>query len=289
MKISIVIATFNAAKCLGACLESCLSQTWQDTEILVIDGASTDGTVDIIRQYSSQIAYWTSESDKGIYDAWNKALPHVTGSWVLFRGADDLFWDENVLEKTVPGLEAASASERFCYGTVVSVNEHRDMVGIRGGPWDQAKSRFFKEMPMAHTGVFHHIELFQRFGYFDTSYRIAGDYDFLLRAVKGGVEGKFLTGVIITKMSGGGISHTQGFRTKRESIVALKKNGVAGFPVSQYTEMASIAFLNFRRKSMNIVLGPARSERLRRIKRSRVSERVRAKALLVLLQGGQSS
>ena len=285
MKISIVIATFNAAKYLSACLNSCIGQTWQDTEIIVIDGASTDGTVDIIRRHAPQIAYWKSEPDKGIYDAWNKALSHVTGSWVLFRGADDVFWDEHVLEKSVPGLEAASASELICYGTVVSLNEHKEMVGIRGGPWEEAKSRFFKEMPMAHTGVFHHIELFRRFGHFDPSYRIAGDYDFLLRAVKGGVEGKFLAGVIVTKMNGGGISHTQGLRTKRESIIALKKNGVAGFPLSQYTEMATIAFRNFRRKSMKTFLGPTRYERLRRLRLRRVSERVHATALAVLSQG----
>jgi glycosyltransferase involved in cell wall biosynthesis len=288
MKISIVIATFNAAKYLGACLESCISQTWREKEIIVIDGASTDGTVDIIRQYAPQIAYWKSEADKGIYDAWNKALSRVAGSWVLFRGADDLFWDEQVLEKAAPGLEGARSSELICYGTVVSVNERQEMLGIRGDPWDEAKGRFFKEMPMAHTGVFHHVELFRRFGYFDTSYRIAGDYDFLLRAVKGGAEGKFLTGVIVTKMSGGGISNTQGLRTKRESITALKKNGVTDFPLSQYTEMATISFLSIRRRSMKILLGPTRYEQLRQLKLRRASERIRAKALAVLLQGDQS-
>jgi glycosyltransferase involved in cell wall biosynthesis len=288
MKISIVIATFNAARHLRACLESCITQTWPNKEIIVIDGASTDGTVDVIRQYAAQIAYWKSEADTGIYDAWNKALPHVTGEWVLFRGADDLFWDENTLEKAAPSLETASSSELICYGTVVSVNEHQEMVGIRGTPWKDAKDRFFHEMPMAHPGVFHHIALFQRFGRFDTSYRIAGDYDFLLRAVKGAVEGKFLAGVIVTKMSGGGISNTQGLRTKRESIKALKKNGVADFPLAQYSEMAMIVFLNFRRRCMKIILGPTRYERFRRLKLRGVSERVGAKALVVLLQGVQS-
>lgn len=287
MKISIVIATFNAAKYLSACLDSCLGQTWQEKEIIVIDGASTDGTLDIIQRYATRIAYWKSEPDKGIYDAWNKALPHVSGSWVLFRGADDLFWDEKTLEKAAPGLETALPSELLCYGTVVAVDEHQQMIGIRGRPWNEVKHRFFKEMTMTHTGLFHQVELFQRFGSFDISYRIAGDYDFLLRAVKGGAEGKFLTGVIVTKMSGGGVSNAQGLRTKRESIVALKKNGVAAFPLSQYAEMVTIAFRDLKRRSMKVILGTSRYERLRQLKHVRVSERIRTQALAVLSQGRQ--
>ncbi len=288
MKISIVIATFSAAKCVAACLNSCINQTWQDKEIIVIDGGSTDGTVELIRQYAPHLAYWVSEKDKGIYDAWNKAIAHVTGSWVLFRGADDVFWDETVLEKATPGLATASSTELLCYGAVASVNEDQEMVGIRGGPWEDAKDLFHKRMTLPHTGLFHHIQLFQRFGGFDTSYQIAGDYDFLLRATQGGVQGKFLTGLIVTKMSGVGISNTQGLLTKRESIRALKENGVTGFPMAQCTEMAVIAFRTVRRNAIRLILGPIPYERLRRAKQGRLSGAIRAKALAVLSGGGQS-
>lgn len=88
-KISIVIATFNAADTLQQCLDSVYSQTHQNNEIIVIDGASTDRTVDILKSNSERIYYWRSEKDNGIYYAMNKALDYITGDWIIFLGADD--------------------------------------------------------------------------------------------------------------------------------------------------------------------------------------------------------
>ena len=87
--ISIITSTYCAAACLPRVIESIRAQTFDDFEWIVIDGASTDDTVDILRQNEDVIDYWMRESDKGIYDAWNKGLPHVRGTWVLFLGADD--------------------------------------------------------------------------------------------------------------------------------------------------------------------------------------------------------
>jgi glycosyltransferase involved in cell wall biosynthesis len=115
VKVSIVIATYNAAQYLDACLNSCVEQTWSNKEIILIDGASTDGTLEIIHKYEGHITFWMSEPDEGVFDAWNKALDHVSGDWVLFRGADDVFWDANALERIAPHLINASSAEVVCY------------------------------------------------------------------------------------------------------------------------------------------------------------------------------
>jgi glycosyltransferase involved in cell wall biosynthesis len=92
--ISIIIVTYNAAKTLQACLDSIYAQKYPAIQIVVIDGKSTDGTVDIIHQNAERIGYWVSEKDAGIYDAINKGLKHITGKWVYFFGADDELLDD---------------------------------------------------------------------------------------------------------------------------------------------------------------------------------------------------
>src|ERR1700730_11011275 len=93
-KISIIIVTYNAENTLQRCLDSIYIQAYPEIEIIVIDGNSTDNTVEILKRNSSRIAFWKSEPDEGIYDAMNKAIKHITGKWVYFLGADDeLFSD----------------------------------------------------------------------------------------------------------------------------------------------------------------------------------------------------
>lgn len=87
--VTIVVVTFNAAEVLEHCLQSVLQQPFKNYQLLVFDGQSTDDTIDILHKYNKYISYWQSESDKGIYDAMNKALPFVKGKWVYFLGADD--------------------------------------------------------------------------------------------------------------------------------------------------------------------------------------------------------
>src|SRR5579871_4897782 len=229
MKISIVIATFNAAKYVAECLDSCIEQTWPDKEIIVIDGGSTDGTVEIIRRRQRHIAFWVSEPDNGIYDAWNKALTHVTGSWVLFRGADDVFWSPATLEEAAASLTHAAPNELVCYGTVVVTGEDGCLRRISGEPWSAARQNFFQLMSIPHPSTFHHASLFRSFGGFDSSYRIVGDYDFLLRALRRPeVEAKFLPGVIVTRMRDGGESGKHFFRADLEAIAARRRNAIPG-------------------------------------------------------------
>ncbi|MGE7773394.1 glycosyltransferase family 2 protein [Chitinophaga sp. NPDC101104] len=91
--VSIITVTRNAADCLETAIQSVLSQSFPDVEHIILDGASTDGTIEILKKYNDQIAYWKSEADGGVYDAMNKAVQYAQGKWVLFLGADDELFD----------------------------------------------------------------------------------------------------------------------------------------------------------------------------------------------------
>ena len=102
--ISVVIAVYNGKATLQQCLDSVTQQTYSHVELIVIDGGSTDGTVDLIRANAQKIAYWISEPDRGIYNAWNKALAQAKGDWICFLGADDYLWNAQVIERMAEQL-----------------------------------------------------------------------------------------------------------------------------------------------------------------------------------------
>src|SRR5689334_2190715 len=96
--VSIIIPTYNSEVLLETALESILRQTYPYREIVIIDGGSTDRTVDVIKHYSRHVAYWVSEKDAGIYDAMNKGVEAATGDWLYFMGSDDQLYEADTLE-----------------------------------------------------------------------------------------------------------------------------------------------------------------------------------------------
>ncbi|MDA3897412.1 MAG: glycosyltransferase [Desulfobacteraceae bacterium] len=92
-KISIIVVVFNGAQTLERCLYSVVHQIYPCKELIIMDGGSTDGSVELLKRYDSQIKYWESKPDRGIYHAWNKALEHAEGEWICFIGSDDFFFD----------------------------------------------------------------------------------------------------------------------------------------------------------------------------------------------------
>ena len=97
--ISIVTVSYNAVLTIEQTILSVINQTYPNVEYIIIDGGSTDGTVDIIKKYEDKIAYWVSEPDKGIYDAMNKGVVVATGEWINFMNAGDIFTDGDVIDK----------------------------------------------------------------------------------------------------------------------------------------------------------------------------------------------
>ena len=113
-KISVITVVFNDVEHIRDTMESYFSQTWEDKEYIVIDGGSTDGTVEIIREYADRIAYWCSEPDGGIYEAMNKGIEHATGDWINILNSGDRFCSEKSLEEAIKETTSDDADIIFC-------------------------------------------------------------------------------------------------------------------------------------------------------------------------------
>ena len=170
MKVSVVTVCYNAVQTLEKTMLSVLNQTYPDVEYIIIDGGSTDGTVDIIKKYADRLAYWVSEPDKGIYDAMNKGIKVATGEWINFMNAGDTFYKVDTLEKVSASFDEQKAD--IIYGDVNNVLF-----------WGSKISKPFpitgltKRMVFSHQSSFVKMSLMKEYE-FSLRYRIAGDYNF---------------------------------------------------------------------------------------------------------------
>jgi glycosyltransferase involved in cell wall biosynthesis len=209
-RVSIIIATWNAAQTLQRCLNSIIEQRFVGWELLISDGASTDGTVELIRQNESHIAWWHSERDDGIYDAWNRAIVHATGDYVCFLGADDAWSDDGALER----LFSAIGSEKYdlitSRGLIFSPGSQETTEF--GAPWNFR--RIGRRIVVCHPGLLHKRTIFELYGLFDARYRIAGDLEFLLR-LPPNIETKDIA-TITVRVQAGGISRKNFYKRLRE-------------------------------------------------------------------------
>ena len=203
--ISVIVAVFNGVKTLQQCIDSVAKQTYPNKELIIIDGGSNDGTVDLLRLNQEQISYCVSEPDQGIYNAWNKGLTQAQGEWICFLGADDFFWDLQVLERIAKQLERLPATINVAYGQIMLINTDGENLYSVGEAWEKIKDRFKQVMCICHQGVMHRRGLFEQYGKFDESFHITGDYELLLRELKTS-DAVFIPDIIIVAMRQGGIS-----------------------------------------------------------------------------------
>jgi glycosyltransferase involved in cell wall biosynthesis len=178
-------------------------------ELVVVDGGSTDGTREILQRNAAKFAYWVSEPDRGIYDAWNKGLDRANGEWLCFLGSDDYLWTPDSLQQIAPVLAGAYPPIRVVYGQVALVNAQGEEIARAGEQWRKVKKKFQQNMCVPHTGLLHHRSLFEIHGRFDESFRIAGDYEMLLRELHHG-DALFVPGVMLAGMRHGGVSSDPG-------------------------------------------------------------------------------
>lgn len=182
-KYSIIVATFNSEKTLKLTLDSLLSQTCKEFEVIIVDGLSKDHTVSIIKEYEGKfseagISYlWSSEKDAGIYDAWNKALKKVSTSWIAFLGSDDTYYP-NALELYSKELNKHSNINYIC-SRVEYIDSNGRVLKVLGNPYTY--SQMIRYMNIAHVGSFHHKGLFEKHGDYNTDYKIVSDYDFFMK------------------------------------------------------------------------------------------------------------
>ena len=177
--VSIIIASFNSARTIDKTLSSILNQNFNNYELIVIDGLSTDGSVDIIKSYESSFLdklKWISENDNGIYDAWNKGLEIASGTWICFIGTDDYFLPD-ALENYFNIINSTSGIN-FISSMCLLVDYNYKPIRKYGGFFSNKMKSY---CTIAHVGSFHKKELFDEKPYFNTTYKISADYDFLLR------------------------------------------------------------------------------------------------------------
>ncbi len=204
--ITVVVAVLNGKATIKRCLDSVLGQSYPGVELIVMDGCSSDGTIEMIKSYGDRIQYFESSPDTGIYDAWNKALRHVSGDWVLFLGSDDYLNGLHVLAEIATRLGDIGADVGIAYGRVRRTKAHSGTEDcVIGEPWEKASSRLWLYSPIPHQGTFHRRSLFVHHGPFDATFSIAGDYEFLLRELKDH-PGAYIPEPVVSVMSDGGVS-----------------------------------------------------------------------------------
>ena len=172
-KISIVTISYNIVSNIEKTIQSVINQSYPNIEYIVIDGGSTDGTLDIIKKYSDKITYWVSEPDKGIYDAMNKGIDAATGDWINFLNAGDVFYHNNVIEKIIPFFD-----KRFdiIYGDLVLDTP----AGLFYKEPDKLESINYK-MVFGHQASFIKTE-YHKNNRYDITYKSSGDYAFFYNA-----------------------------------------------------------------------------------------------------------
>jgi glycosyltransferase involved in cell wall biosynthesis len=194
--VSVITATRNVAATLDACLESVRTQDAGSVEHLIIDAASTDATLDILKANEREGLRWISEPDRGIYDAWNKGVAMAKGKWIAFLGADDVYLPGAI--HAYRNLAAEYPRAQYLSSRV----QWGDAGDVIGQAWEWP--RFARFMCTAHVGSFHHRSLFEAYGKYDTALKIVGDYEFLLRP-RGDLKAAYMP-AITAKMSPGGAS-----------------------------------------------------------------------------------
>ena len=231
MKITIITATYNSSTTLRDTIESVLSQTYLDYEHIIVDGKSKDATLDIVREY--ELRYqgklrYVSEPDKGIYDAMNKGIRMATGDVVGLLNSDDFYTSNDVLEHVARALSDPNVDA--VYGDIHYVNDDDLTHCVR-----YYSSRVFRRglmrmgfMP-AHPSFYCRRVIYEKYGTFDTSLRIAADFENLLRLIfVNRIRTKYISEDFVTMRTGGAsssgmVSHK---RILKEHMIAYKQNGV---------------------------------------------------------------
>lgn len=231
MKISIITVSYNSESTIAETIESVLSQSYQDFEYLIIDGLSHDGTVDIIKKYEPKFngrLHWVSHKDKGIYDAMNKGIQMAKGDIIGIINSDDFYMNDKVLENVIDGFERKNVDSLYTDLYLVDPVETNKI--IRNCRYREfKKGLFFKGWHPPHPAFFVKKSIYDKYGSFDLSYKIAADYEFMLRVLEKYAITTVYLPIHTIKMRNGGVSTTSIDQIKlsqEECLLAFKKNGL---------------------------------------------------------------
>jgi len=230
--VSIITVCYNSEKHIKDTIESVLNQTYNNIEYIIVDGESTDNTLDIIKEYEPKFngrMKWISESDEGIYDAMNKGIELATGDIIATINSDDVYADNNVLENTIEVFNEEHCDA--CYGNVAMVK--RDDLNQISRLWKTDSNKYLSQLKYgwvpAHPSFFAKKRLYDEYGNFDLDFKIAADFDLICRFIeKNNIKLSYLDKTLI-KMRIEGTSNNSLkaiYQGNKEAFLSLKKNGV---------------------------------------------------------------
>jgi glycosyltransferase involved in cell wall biosynthesis len=229
MKVSVITACYNSAQTLGETIESVAQQTYRDIEHIVVDGGSTDGTLELISRHRGSIATLVNGPDKGIYDALNKGVAASTGDMIAFLHSDDVYAGNDVIESLVGEIGRHSLDVIFGDVAFVRPENLQRVVRLYSSRRFHPSRIGWGWMP-AHPALFVSKRIFRRFGAFKTDYKIAADFEFVARIfARPDFQYRYVPKVLV-KMRMGGVS-TRGWRStltiNREVLRACRENGIS--------------------------------------------------------------
>ena len=228
MKVSIITVVRNAVETIQDTISSVASQNYNNIEHIIIDGASTDGTLDVIGKYHDKLSCVLSEPDRGIYDAMNKGIHIATGDFLGFLNSDDIYAADSVVSRGVSVVKEHKVEAGYGDLVYVSPNNLKRILRHYDSSWFNSDMIAKGYMP-AHPTLFLSNHIFKKYGYFKIDYAIAADFEFVARIFgKGDVSYYYLPEVMI-KMRQGGVS-TKNWRSNwilnKEILRACKENEI---------------------------------------------------------------
>lgn len=227
LKVSIITVSKNSKDTIVDTIQSVINQSYANIEYIIIDGASKDGTIEIIKKYNGHIAAFLSEEDNGIYDAMNKGIRMASGDIVGILNSDDIFYSNDIVEKIVQ--EFVTNNIDAVYGDVQFINPSNSKVIRYYSSKNFNRNKFQYGIMPAHPSFYAKRELFEKFGYYKTDYQIAADFELLLRFIyKNKINCRYLNYPFVS-MRPGGVSNRNvksNWILNKEIMRACKENGL---------------------------------------------------------------
>lgn len=203
MKISIITVVWNNEKTIKNCVDSILSQSYADIEHIIIDGKSTDKTVELVKTYGDKISKFISEKDNGIYDAMNKGISMATGDVIGILNSDDFYTDEKVIEIIANEFKNKNIDATFSDLDYVSFEDEKKITR----KWRSSSyfnSAFEKGWHPAHPTFFVKKEIYNKYGLFDLNFDISADFEIMLRFIeKHRIKTSYIPKVLVKMREGG--------------------------------------------------------------------------------------
>lgn len=223
-KISIITVSYNSSSTIEQTILSVINQQYPNIEYIIIDGGSTDGTVDIIKKYANNITYWISERDNGIYDAMNKGIDKATGDIVGIINSDD-WYSDNIF--TLIASQYKLNPSAMIHGNLILEGENKTWLAY---PKMNTKE-YYKGTPFCHPTMFVPLKIYREIGKFNTQFRIAADYDLMLRIVENNYACNYINTTISHMRTGGesDINLIKGYQESRQITINHGYNKLKAF------------------------------------------------------------